>query len=148
MRRYVPARVHPVRPVAERVDALAGAVRPHRIDVVTMLGDGPGLTPSGDDVLAGYLLGCRAFGLDATEVCDYVLGAAAQRTTALSAALLCQAVAGWCVPEAAALIRALGGSGPLPAALRRLQAVGSSSGTALAAGILTAALRVEQAASV
>jgi hypothetical protein len=106
-----------------------------------LLGRGPGLTPSGDDVLAGYLLGCRAFGVAAPTVRAAVLRLAPAATTVLSAALLRQAADGWCVPQVAALISALAASRPDPAATRAVLAVGASSGAALASGVLTAATR-------
>ena len=67
------------------------AVEPCAIDVAALLGRGPGLTPSGDDVLAGYLLGCRAFGIAGKGVRFAVLRSAPGATTTLSAALLRQA---------------------------------------------------------
>ena len=63
--------------------------------LAALLGRGPGLTPSGDDVLAGYVLGCRAFGLPVPSLDGL------HRTTALSAALLEYASAGVAVPEVA-----------------------------------------------
>ncbi len=60
------------------------------------------------------------------------------RTTALSATLLRHAAAGRGIPEVTRLIDALAGSGDLAAATARLLAVGHSSGTALAHGVLAA----------
>jgi hypothetical protein len=126
---------------------LTAAVAPSAVEVDQLLGRGPGLTPSGDDVLAGYLLGCRAFGVAAEPVRRAVLRLATVRTTALSADLLRLASDGWCIPQAAALITALGAECPDPEALRALIDVGSSSGAALAAGTATAAAHVIQGAA-
>jgi hypothetical protein len=141
LRRWPSARVSAVEPRRERVGELTAAVGVPEIDVAALLGRGPGLTPSGDDVLAGYLLGRRAFGAP-----DHVRAAsvlrAASRTTALSRALLSYAVDGWCLPQVRGLIASLGRPRPEPAALQGLVAVGSSSGRALAAGVAAAAAAV------
>lgn len=104
-----------------------------------LLGRGPGLTPAGDDVLAGFLLGARAYGLDAGPVRATVAATAGAATTALSAQLLRHALAGECVPEVLpALERGR------PAALLR---VGHTSGAALARGLLLAAELSERTAA-
>jgi hypothetical protein len=103
--------------------------------VAGLLGRGPGLTPAGDDMLAGFLLGARAFGLDVPEARAAVAAMAPARTTGLSAALLWHAARGECVEEVAAVLT--DPSGPAMAALLR---VGHTSGAALAAGLWTAAL--------
>jgi Protein of unknown function (DUF2877) len=104
-----------------------------------LLGRGPGLTPSGDDVLAGFLIGATAFGLDITGARQAICRLARDRTTTLSAALLWHAAQGECIGELAALADAVGGrGGPEPAA-RRVLAVGHTSGAALAWGLVAAA---------
>jgi Protein of unknown function (DUF2877) len=104
-----------------------------------LLGSGPGLTPSGDDLLAGFLLGCLAFGRDAAALRRAVASLAPAHTTTLSAALLWHAARGQCIPEVAMLAAALTGAGrPGPAAVRLL-GVGHTSGAALARGLLLAA---------
>jgi Protein of unknown function (DUF2877) len=108
--------------------------------VAGLLGRGPGLTPAGDDVLAGFVLGARAFGLDAAGVLAEVAATAPARTTAVSAALLWHAARGECVDEVAAVLA--DPSGPTVARLLR---VGHTSGAALATGLSTAALRAEKA---
>jgi hypothetical protein len=60
------------------------------------------------------------------------------RTTALSATLLRHAAAGRGIPEVTRLIDALAGGGDLAAPTDRLVAVGHSSGTAFAHGVLAA----------
>ncbi len=160
VRAWAPSRVRPgrTRPaaVAGLRAALAGhdvGVEPSRVDdlaqagdarqeyaaAAALLGRGPGLTPSGDDVLAGCLLGTRAFGLPAPGLVAAVRDLASRATTALSAQLLRDAAGpGQCVPELAATVDALCGR-PAPAdAVARLLAVGHTSGAALALGLLSA----------
>jgi hypothetical protein len=105
-----------------------------------LLGAGPGLTPAGDDVVAGALAACALSGGELSpDVVGRLLSRAREATTTLSAALLSCAAAGQVVPQAAGFLRALSGGGGVQPALGRLRAVGSTSGTALAVG-LTAAL--------
>lgn len=118
------------------------AARPRAGVVDGLLGAGPGLTPAGDDVLAGYLVGGWCFGLDLGPLRAAVLEAAPTRTTDLSAALLRCASRGESIPQVDGLVRALTGDGPdatLEAALTALLEVGHSSGAALATGVLAAA---------
>lgn len=108
-----------------------------------LLGVGPGLTPAGDDVLAGLLVGARSFGVDADPLAGQVLGAAPHRTTDLSAALLRCACRGETTPELRALVSALAGStahhGQLDDALAAVMRVGHTSGEAMAIGVTAAA---------
>jgi Protein of unknown function (DUF2877) len=114
-----------------------------------LLGRGPGLTPAGDDLLAGLLLGHVAFesgkspgsgGRSATDpLADAIAALAPTRTTALSAALLAHAARGECIPEAAAFAAALAGTTAVEPALHRLLRVGHTSGAALALGLILAA---------
>ena len=103
-----------------------------------LLGRGPGLTPAGDDVLAGWLLAVHH---DAAlrALPAAAVPAARGATTALSAALLHEAAAGRGVPAAVALADALAGHGDVgdvERALARLLRVGHTSGAALAWGLL------------
>jgi hypothetical protein len=134
--------------------ALAGEGRAALRDAVDgLLGLGPGLTPAGDDVLVGALAGVLAAAPAAepmmenrpgagpaalAEVVREVLERDPGRTTALSAALLDQALRGFALPELSALLRAVDASpdGRLRRAAEALVAVGGSSGTALAHGLL------------
>jgi hypothetical protein len=112
----------------------------------SLLGRGPGLTPEGDDVLAGAAAGLRALapgaGADPARVEAAVAGlvppGAAARTGALSATLLGLAAAGG-APEPAHRLLA----GPTPGARERaladLARLGGSTGRAIAAGIGLAA---------
>jgi Protein of unknown function (DUF2877) len=102
-----------------------------------LLGRGTGLTPAGDDLLAGALAALRALGSPAADDLGTAVRALAPvATTRLSAALLQAADVGGLVPEAADVLRALAGSGRLEAAAGRLIDVGHTSGWYLAAGLL------------
>jgi hypothetical protein len=106
--------------------------------ILGLLGLGPGLTPSGDDYLAGAMIALRAIGRGdrADALAKLVLGAAAERTSRLSAAHLACAAAG----EGAgalhdALARLLGAAEDSPEpALAALDAIGHSSGWDALAG--------------
>ena len=114
--------------------------------VASLLGSGAGLTPSGDDVLAGFLTGAAAFGLDVAALREATAVLAPTRTTALSAALLWHAARGECIDELAAVAEAMTSQrrrGPDQAgcAVRRLRSVGHTSGAALGLGLVIAAER-------
>lgn len=108
--------------------------------VAALLGRGPGLTPSGDDVLAGYLVGAGAFGLPVDELRRAVAARATQATSALSAQLLRHAARHEAVAQLVDLtaVLTLPGGAELPAVLTRLLQVGHTSGAALAWGVLLA----------
>jgi hypothetical protein len=109
-----------------------GGIRPERL-----VGRGPGLTPSGDDVLAGALVAAHAVGHPLlADWCERTRQALATRpTTAVSRGLLQHALDGWAVPPLSDYIQAVcGGSSSREAARARLLSVGHSSGVALAAG--------------
>ncbi len=114
-----------------------------------LLGRGDGLTPWGDDLLAGALaahalLG-EAVGRD-SEIVGAVAGPigvrAATRTTALSAALLRHGCRGEVADPAARFLEALCGREAIAPAAGRLEAVGHSSGPAILAGISAGARAV------
>lgn len=111
----------------------------------SLIGRGPGLTPEGDDYLAGALAATRtlgeAVGSAATAaMLDAVAGPlallASIRTTTFSAALICHAVDGRVAAPAGALLRALAGRGDVALSHRDLMHVGHTSGPALAAGMV------------
>ncbi len=116
-----------------------------------LLGDGPGLTPYGDDVLAGRLLALHAarrwhpatagaLPAPAAGLPHHVvalLHLAEHRTTAVSAACLRAAATGHGVPQVVALLDAVGGNGDVFRALSGLLRVGHTSGHGLAVGVLT-----------
>jgi uncharacterized protein DUF2877 len=99
-----------------------------------LVGRGPGLTPSGDDVLAGGLVAAHATGdLRLARWRSQTL-AVLDRTTAVSRGLLRQAADGWATPELADFV-VDACTGSRPGAGARLLAVGHSSGAALATGV-------------
>jgi hypothetical protein len=110
--------------------------------VLDLLGRGPGLTPAGDDLLAGLLVGLAGRPDLRDPLAGAVLAEAPLRTTWLSAELLAYAAQGRAAPAVVAVADALAGYGDddaLPRALPALLAVGHTSGAALARGLLLAA---------
>jgi len=103
-----------------------------------LLGRGSGLTPSGDDLLAGFLVGCAAYGRPAGDVRGVVLDEG-RRTTDLSAALLRHAARGEALPEVTRLLVAMSEGRGIATAAAELVRVGHTSGTALAIGAVAAA---------
>jgi len=115
-----------------------------------LLGRGPGLTPAGDDVLAGLLAALRVLGpslpapvgdrvaATADILAAAVTGAAPERTTALSAQLLAHAARGAVALPVADVLRAVAGRGGLVASAARLARVGHTSGGDLLVGIALA----------
>ena len=106
-----------------------------------LVGRGPGLTPAGDDVLAGALVALCSVTPPPTarDALARVVRAEAHRTTPVSAALLEEAVRGRAVPQVVDLVRALGRPGDeagLRSAAAALVAVGHTSGTALGHGLV------------
>ncbi len=124
--------------------ALRGAVRRADLEAALrtatrLVGLGPGLTPAGDDVLAGTVAGLVLLGHPAAERFGAgVYGLAAGRTTELSRALLRHAAAGRVSGEFAGVVRGLIGQGDLDTAIATLLATGATSGRALALGLCTA----------
>ncbi|MGB9376163.1 MAG: DUF2877 domain-containing protein [Mycobacteriales bacterium] len=130
--------------VGARLAGVASSVRSRRqfgAVPASLVGLGDGLTPAGDDVLAGLLLSLRYLGRPACA--DLLWAAIAEsvprRTTALSGALLSCAAAGDTVPQVIHVLSALAGHRPLEPALDRLLAIGSTSGSAIAHGLLAGA---------
>jgi hypothetical protein len=124
--------------------ALRGAVRRADLDAALrtaarLVGLGPGLTPAGDDVMAGCTAGLVLLGHPAAErFAAGVYALAAGRTTELSRALLRHAAAGRVSGEYAAVLHGLVGERPLGPAIEALLATGSTSGRAMALGLCTA----------
>lgn len=109
--------------------------------VRALVGAGPGLTPSGDDVLCGVLLGLRLAGrLDAVASLGDVVRRQLGATTSLSAALLTEAADGYAVPQVVRLTAALARDDDrgAVAAAGEVAAVGHSSGRDLLAGLVSA----------
>lgn len=143
----------PEDPITPRLAALSDALRDRDVSALAsaaarLIGLGSGLTPTGDDVLAGVLAGGRAFAaatgdtdLDALLVSLWgsIEPTVSDRTTALSAALLRHASRGEMAAPAAALTVALAADRSFAAVLPDLLRVGHSSGRDLATGLLLAA---------
>jgi hypothetical protein len=128
--------------------------------VDALLGSGPGLTPTGDDMLAGLLATLhhlrrlpRRFPLDVEGRCAegavraHVRVSARSRTTLLSATLLEHALDGAVAGPVARLLRALTAdahsgepveAGPIPEAIDAVIGIGATSGHDLLAGIAVA----------
>ncbi|MFF5211520.1 DUF2877 domain-containing protein [Streptosporangium sp. NPDC000396] len=109
-----------------------------------LVGLGPGLTPSGDDMLAGLLVALRHLGTAsgagrAVWLADWLAAAvtfdARSRTTPISATLLHCAARGEASGEVLAVLRGLTGRQPLEPALGRLLQLGHTSGADLAWGL-------------
>ena len=129
---WTPPRPHGLRAPHGGCDELP--LRPHEL-----VGRGPGLTPSGDDVLAGALVAAYAVGHPRLPRWrdDTLRALQRRRTTAVSHALLLHAADGWAVPQLADFVEAVCSGGDVERSWARLRAVGHSSGEALAEGALT-----------
>lgn len=131
------------------VTGFAAAHLPHgRVDeaaVAGLVGRGEGLTPLGDDLLAGWLALHRALGLPTAEV-DAAVRRRLRCTTLLSATLLRCAMRGEVLPEYAAWLRALG-TPDEPRTAAALCDVGGTSGAGLLVGARTALDQLQGAAA-
>ncbi|HET6692261.1 MAG TPA: DUF2877 domain-containing protein [Miltoncostaeaceae bacterium] len=126
--------------LAARREALGDPDDPERL-----LGRGPGLTPSGDDLLLGRLAMAahahRHWGVpDPAPLAAYLAERAPGRTTRVAAAMYAAAARGRYAPAIGAACAAA--PGDLPAALARLAAVGATSGLDTLAGIAATAAGV------
>jgi hypothetical protein len=103
-----------------------------------LAGLGGGLTPAGDDFLAGLMLRAWLAHPEPDAFCRHLLAAAAPRTTALSAAFLRAAARGECSAAWQALLLALAGAGPsqFDQAVCNVLAHGHTSGADMLAGFL------------
>src|SRR5688500_3681335 len=130
--------------------ALRGAVRRADLDAALrtatrLIGLGPGLTPAGDDVMAGTIAGLVLLGHPSAErFAAGVYALAAGRTTELSRALLRHAACGRVSGEFAAVLPALVGDRPLMPTVNALLSTGATSGRAMALGLSTAIDLVER----
>ena len=130
--------------------ALRGAVRRADLDAALrtatrLIGTGPGLTPAGDDVMAGTVAGLVLLGHPAApRFAAGVNALAACRTTELSRAVLRHAAAGRVSSEYAAVLHALVGERPLAPAVDALLTSGSTGSRATAIGLCTAIDLVER----
>lgn len=109
-----------------------------------LAGLGPGLTPSGDDFLAGVMVGMQVGkkgeerGQPPFAICHLLFAAAAPRTTRLSRAFLRAASRGYVDERWHVLLTALCGDDPaaLVRAARSVLAFGASSGLDMLTGFL------------
>lgn len=108
--------------------------------VAALIGRGPGLTPAGDDALAGILLVAHAHGVAGAVAA--AVRALLTSTTAVSAALLDAAADGYAAAEVVALVDAAVAGDPaaVARALPAVLAIGHTSGADLVIGV-AAALR-------
>ena len=118
---------------------------PHSLEqsLCGKVGLGSGLTPEGDDEMAGFLLAARALGISHTlNASMWSKG----QTTALSAALLNAALHGFALSAVADAAHEMALGSIKPQTQEAVLAVGHSSGAALLQGIEIAAHCVRRAA--
>ena len=136
-----------------RLALLRGDEDAFREHAVSLIGLGPGLTPSGDDFLVGLFAALHAGSAGAPPLAPLfasIVAAGAGRTNAIGLAALRHAAAGRVRASIADLLQqlCLGSPDSLAAPLQRVLAIGSTSGTDIAAGIVCGAgIHLERAAS-
>ena len=108
--------------------------------VAALLGRGSGLTPVGDDVLAGWLATMAGAGQPGSGVARAVAASAATTTTLLSASLLERAAAGEVLPELRHLMLSLRNAADAPSEglVHDVLAIGHTSGAGILLGCLSA----------
>ncbi|HKT03821.1 MAG TPA: DUF2877 domain-containing protein [Rugosimonospora sp.] len=126
---FRPSRPHRVAVSLVDLGSLSDPGVGNRSEVQELIGWGPGMTPVGDDVVAGMLVTWAVVAPERAARLAGEVGAVAHRTTAVSAALLRHAGRGECVPQLTALLHSE------PGALAALLRVGHTSGTGLAWGV-------------
>ncbi|PVZ06911.1 DUF2877 domain-containing protein [Actinomycetospora cinnamomea] len=140
--------VHPEADGVAVEPAVAALVRAGRIEdlAAAVGGRGPGLTPAGDDLLAGVLVVARLW-WGAGSRLDAVAGAVS--TTEIARAFLVEAARGRCIAPAHDWLVAVaaGRADDALRASRRLRATGASSGAHLAAGLGLAVSQLPRTAS-
>lgn len=137
---------------AELVSALVS----HDIEGVlnlcrSMLGKGEGLTPEGDDLLAGafaaYMLLAPTVDADTEwlrSIAEEIADLAGSRTTSFSAALVRHALEGGVAAPFASVLRSLASGTDLLSTTERLLDVGHTSGEFLTRGIMTGGEAINQ----
>ena len=113
--------------------------------VSKLIGRGRGLTPEGDDMLAGYM---AALVLVAPEnplsvIMVQEILQSAWATTDISRQMLVDATHGHFIEPVVNLMSALYGNGNVKKAIKHLKTVGSSSGTAMTLGVLAGVAQIE-----
>jgi len=120
------------------VHAIAGNPATPEPEVATLIGLGPGLTPSGDDIFCGVLIAAAVLGLDQARgaLWSWLLAHVDQRTSVLSAAHLRAAAIGHGHSALHAVLDcSADDESALDAALYRLGHVGHCSGWDALAGV-------------
>jgi len=104
----------------------------------SLVGLGPGLTPSGDDVLVGIEAALHALAHPSAGFTTLAMGGVEERTTAVAATLLRHAAAGEFAERLHTLLAALLGpdDATIPAAINRAVAWGATSGADCLVGVL------------
>jgi hypothetical protein len=136
--------------ISAATTALAAGWRGNHTELVSgaarLAGLGTGLTPAGDDFLAGLMTWAWLVHPAPRSFCHVVLGAAVPRTTALSAAFLRAAAAGECSIAWHRLLAALtdtqktlGVSATLRLSVQEVLSHGHTSGADVLAGFLSLA---------
>ena len=122
-------------PRAQLVHFATTFTRAPKID--PLLGLGRGLTPEGDDLLAGWLVAARSIGHpEFKKIRAQILSNACRKTTTFSATLLEYAAEGYGIAPLIDYVNAyLQGSNKSNEIRRRLERVGHTSGEALAIGV-------------
>lgn len=129
------------------LEAVAGGDAARAAEAAAAIaGCGPGLTPSSDDLLAGYMamlhaLAAGGYGSEMLTMTHGIAAGAAKRTNRIAGAFLLQCGDGYVSEDVLALLDALlwdaGGDG-LKNALDRVGAIGSTSGADMLTGIALA----------
>lgn len=125
--------------VADLVPALESGDRTAAAAIASrLIGLGPGLTPSGDDVLVGIEAGLHALAHSSAGFLGLAMDDLEARTTAVAATLLRHAAAGEFAERLHSLVAALLGwdDDAIPAQIERAAAWGASSGTDCLVGVL------------
>lgn len=128
-------------PLADELAVAAALAAGDPGPALEVIGLGPGLTPSGDDVVAGALSVLALTGGIPHPIHAAIDERARSHTTALSAALLHAAGRGQMIPHAAHLVTAIAADAPRRLVRTRAEAlfaVGAHTGLDLAAGMLGA----------
>jgi hypothetical protein len=120
----------------KQVATLTGGLDPMPLpsEPAACIGWGPGLTPAGDDVVVGMLIGFHAAGAR-DRARELALACAPAETVPLSRALLDHAAAGQTVGPVLAVMAALARRGDLDRAVRALLQFGATSGAHILDGI-------------
>jgi hypothetical protein len=131
----------------QQAQAIRAALRLQKMEelpdlLIKFLGQGRGLTPSGDDLVCGALLSLNrwghilAAGMNFSPANEPVITAAYTQTTSISASLIEMATHGWASERLLhGLDYLMTGKPPLPEAIRSLAGFGSSSGMDALAGM-------------